>query len=42
MFYVVLEIEWTVRVIFVLLLLGVLAEIVFWIVGFFRGMYVIA
>lgn len=41
MFYVVPEIEWMVCVIFVLLLLGVLVEIVFWIVGFFCGMYVI-
>ena len=36
------EIEWTVRVISALLLLGVLAEIASWIVGPSRGMYVTA
>ncbi|MEL2303878.1 amino acid permease, partial [Klebsiella pneumoniae] len=36
------EIEWTVRVISALLLLGVLAEIASWLVGPSRGMYVTA
>ncbi|WP_410400969.1 glutamate:gamma-aminobutyrate antiporter [Escherichia coli] len=42
MSHVAPEIEWTVRVISALLLLGVLAEIASWIVGPSRGMYVTA